>query len=130
MSGNNIVNKLFSGKRNQGVMDSIPEEDPMIFTPTNEYYELKTRIHDKMLDLMDLTLIDSLDQQILRKEIGKLIEKILYEESSSVPLNLAEREQLTREIQDEVLGLGPLEPLLQDPVISDILVNTYKQIYV
>ncbi len=130
MSENNIVNKLFSGKKDQGVLDRIPEERQMIFTPTNEYYELKTRIHDKMLDLMDLTLIDSLDQHILRREIGKLIEKILYEESSSVPLNLTEREQLTREIQDEVLGLGPLEPLLQDPVISDILVNTYKQIYV
>ncbi|MDH4233105.1 MAG: CpaF family protein [Nitrospirota bacterium] len=100
------------------------------FTPTKEYYELKTRIHDRLLDTVDLTLLDSVDKQTLRQEIGKLVERILYNEKKVVPLNLRERERLITEIQDEVLGLGPLEPLLQDPDISDILVNTYKHIYV
>src|SRR5512135_297498 len=98
--------------------------------PTKEYYELKTRIHDRLLDTIDLTILDSLDKQILRQEIGKLVERILYDEKNIVPLNLQERERLIVEIQDEVLGLGPLEPLLQDPDVSDILVNTYRQIYV
>jgi pilus assembly protein CpaF len=96
----------------------------------NEYYELKTRIHDRLIDLMDLSLIDSIDQQVLRSEIKSLVERILAEEENTVPLNLHEREKLFREIQDEVLGLGPLEPFLQDPTVSDILVNTYRHVYV
>lgn len=96
----------------------------------NEYYELKTRIHDRLIDLIDLSLIDSLEQKALRSEIQSLVERILGEEEKRVPLNLIEREELFREIQDEVLGLGPLEPFLQDPTVSDILVNTYRQVYV
>jgi len=96
----------------------------------NEYFELKTRIHDKLLDLIDLSLIDTLDMQVLRREIAKLVERILQEEKNVYPLNLRERDRLVCEIQDEVLGLGPLEPLLQDPTISDVLVNTYRQVYI
>lgn len=96
----------------------------------NDYYELKTRIHDRLIDLIDLSLIDSLDSYTLRSEIKGLVERILREEENGVPLNSSERERLFREIQDEVLGLGPLEPFLQDPTVSDILVNTYRQIYV
>jgi pilus assembly protein CpaF len=58
------------------------------------------------------------------------VQKILQEEENGVPLNLSERERLFSEIQDEVMGLGPLEPFLQDPSVSDILANTYRQIYV
>jgi len=96
----------------------------------NEYYELKTRIHDRLIDLIDLSLIDSVDQETLRSEIRNLVDRILREEENGVPLNLRERERIFKEIQDEVLGLGPLEPFLQDPSVSDILVNTYRQIYV
>ncbi|SPQ00491.1 Type II secretion system protein E [Candidatus Sulfobium mesophilum] len=106
------------------------EEKPANFTTSNEYFELKTHIHDRLLDLMDLTVIDSLDQTILRQEIRKLVERILQEEKNVYPLNMRERDKLVSEIQDEVLGLGPLEPLLQDPTISDVLVNTYKQVYI
>lgn len=97
---------------------------------TNEYFELKTRIHDRLLNLIDLSLIDTLEEGVLRQEIRKLVERILLEEKNPIPLNYNEREQLLREIQDEVLGLGPLEPFMQDPTVSDVLVNTYKQIYV
>jgi pilus assembly protein CpaF len=96
----------------------------------NEYYELKTRIHDRLIDLIDLSLIDSIDHHTLRSEIRSLVEKILQEEENGVPLNLREREKIFEEIQHEVMGLGPLEPFLQDPSVSDILVNTYRHIYV
>ncbi len=96
----------------------------------NEYYELKTRIHDRLLDLMDLSLLDTLDRDALKTQIRKLVEQMLIEEKGRVPLNQNERELLFTEIQDEVFGLGPLEPFLQDPTISDILVNNYHQVYI
>ncbi|NLI81248.1 MAG: CpaF family protein [Deltaproteobacteria bacterium] len=96
----------------------------------NDYYELKTRIHDRLIDLMDLSLLDSFDETTLAPQIRRLVEQILRDEANQVPLNLNEREMLFREIQDEVFGLGPLEPFLQDPTVSDILVNSYHQIYV
>ncbi|NIS71309.1 MAG: CpaF family protein [Proteobacteria bacterium] len=108
----------------------LPQEGIRRSLMPNEYYELKTRIHDRLIDLVDLSLIDSIDQHVLRSEIKSLVERILREEENGVPLNFNEREGLFREIQDEVLGLGPLEPFLQDPTVSDILVNTYRQIYV
>ncbi len=96
---------------------------------TNEYFELKTRIHDRLIDLIDLSLMDSLDETLLKQEIRRLVERILSEEKDPVPLNFNETERLYKEIQNEVLGLGPLEPFMQDPTVSDILVNTYKQVY-
>ena len=95
-----------------------------------EYFEIKTKIHARLLDLVDLSLIETLDQDRLKSELRVLVERIIGEDDYFLPLNLNERERLFREIQDEVLGLGPLEPFLQDPTISDVLVNTYKQIYV
>jgi len=96
---------------------------------TEEYFEIKTKIHSRLLDLLDLSLIDTLERNVLRAEIKSLITRILNEDGIRVPLNFTERENLSEEILDEVLGLGPLEPFLQDPTVSDILVNTYKQIY-
>jgi pilus assembly protein CpaF len=96
---------------------------------TEEYFEIKTKIHLRLLDLLDLSLIDTLERNVLRAEIKSLIARILNEDGIRVPLNFTEREDLSEEILDEVLGLGPLEPFLQDPTVSDILVNTYKQIY-
>ena len=96
----------------------------------DEYFELKSRIHDRLLDLIDLTLIDKLDRETLTAQIRKVIERILREEQFRLPLNLMEREKVFSDMVDEVLGYGPLEPLLKDPSISDILVNSYKRIYV
>ena len=95
-----------------------------------EYFELKTKIHGRLLDLVDLSIIDTLDHDALKSQLGLLIEKILREDGTMMPLNSIERKLLVTEIQDEVLGLGPLEPFFQDPAICDILVNTYKNIYV
>jgi len=96
----------------------------------DEYFEFKARIHDRLLDLIDLSIIDTLDRQDLIVQIRQVVEHILREESYDLPLNLNEREKIFTEVLDEVLGLGPLEPFLKDPTVSDILVNTYKQIYV
>jgi len=97
---------------------------------TDDYFELKARIHDRLLDLIDLSLMDKLDRETLSIQIRKVIEKILREESFNLPLNMKEREKIFTETLDEVLGYGPLEPLLKDPTISDILVNTYSNIYI
>jgi len=96
----------------------------------DEYFEFKARIHDRLLDLIDLSIIDSLDRQDLIVQIRQVVENILREETYDLPLNLNEREKIFTEVLDEVLGLGPLEPFLKDPTVSDILVNTFKQIYV
>ncbi len=95
-----------------------------------EYNEMKAKVHNRLVDLLDLSLIDALDHKVLRQEIRKLTEKILAEDGIGIPLNYEEKERFYREIQDEVLGLGPIEPFMHDPTISDILVNTYGQVYV
>ena len=96
----------------------------------DEYFEFKSVIHDRLLNLLDLSLIDKLDRETVSSKIRQVVEKILREQSFSLPLNLSEREKFFTEIIDEVLGLGPLEPFLKDHSVSDILVNTYKSIYV
>jgi len=99
-----------------------------------EYFDLKMRIHDRLLDMVDLAAIENLDAQTLRSQLKILVDRILMEmirdEPHALPLNSMEREALFTEIQNEVLGFGPLEPFLQDPTISDILVNTFQNIYV
>jgi pilus assembly protein CpaF len=100
------------------------------FPVSKEYYELKAKIHDRLLELVDLSLINSVNEAALKQEIRKLVERILVEDNPTLPLNYSEKERLFQEVQDEVLGLGPLEPFMKDPSISDILVNTHKQIYV
>ncbi|QJD94005.1 CpaF family protein [Duganella dendranthematis] len=92
------------------------------------YQKLKQRLHAALLDRVDLESMQRLTQDQLRTELRNLVEKLLEEDA--VVINDAERKTLTRDIQNEMLGFGPLEPLLEDPTVSDILVNTYRQIYV
>ena len=92
------------------------------------YQELKFRIHQKLLDRVDLAVMESLTPERLKEEIAILVERLLSEEAMVV--NDSERAGLVRDIQHEMLGLGPLEPLLADPTISDILVNSHSQVYV
>mgnify|MGYP003574818610 FL=1 len=91
---------------------------------SDEYFDLKSRIHDRLIDLLDLSKLDRVDPALLKPELHKVVDKILREDFQSLPLNAFEKERLYSEIMDEVLGFGPLEPLLQDPTVSDILVNT------
>ncbi len=110
-------------------LDGLTHRPSVKYIP-DEYFEFKSIVHDRLLNLLDLSLIDKLDRETLSAQIRQVVDKILREESFSLPLNLSEREKFFTEIIDEVLGLGPLEPFLKDPTVSDILVNTYKSIYI
>ena len=94
----------------------------------DKYQSLKTRIHRRLIESLDLSNINLIETEILRKEIVKILEGLIAEEK--VPLSYAERESLITDIQHETFGLGPLEPLLSDPDIDDILVNRYDQVYI
>ncbi len=89
---------------------------------------LKERLHRQVIDALDLAIVASLDDVLLKAELTKLVTEML--EKESVPLSSKEREALIADIQHEVMGLGPLEPLVQDQSINDILVNRCDQIYV
>jgi len=92
------------------------------------FQELKARIHRRLLDRLDLGKVDLLTSDELSREIGYVIESLIVEEG--VPLNQAEKSRMILEVQHETFGLGPLEPLLADPDISDILVNNCSSVYV
>lgn len=91
-------------------------------------YKVKTRIHHRLLERLDFTQLEDLDEKLRAKEIRQALGFLLEEEEE--PLNMGEKTRLARELEFEILGLGPLEPLLADPAISDILVNGYNQVYI
>ena len=95
---------------------------------TPEYYALKAKLHGKLLESINLDVLGSMEPERLRNELGTLVEKLLTD--SGVALNAMERRKLILDIQNEVMGLGPLEPLLADPTVSDILCNGPKQVFV
>jgi pilus assembly protein CpaF len=95
---------------------------------TSAYRELKVRIHRLLLDRLDLERMEALVPDRLREELRAMVERLLEEEN--LVINDIERRTLVRDIQHEMLGLGPLEPLLADASISDILVNNAHQVYV
>lgn len=90
--------------------------------------EIKVRVHRQLLERLNLSNIDALDRGQVVEEIRKVVHDLLAREAA--PLNLEEREVLVEQILDEIFGLGPIEPLLQDPSISDILINTAHQIFI
>jgi len=95
---------------------------------TAQEAEWKQRINERLLSVLDLSLIDSVDSDAAREEIRSIIDRLLTEESA--PLSRRQRQLIIERIEDEVMGLGPLEPLLADPTISDILVNGYDTVYI
>ncbi len=92
------------------------------------FEEIKQRIHSKLVDKLDLSRVGELEGEVLRREIRLVIEHLCDAEDTM--LNRSERERLIKEVLDETFGLGPLETLLKDPTISDILINGPKQVYV
>jgi pilus assembly protein CpaF len=94
----------------------------------SEYQQVKADLHRKILDKLDLEKLGKATGETAREEVLVLIRNSVN--SEAVPLSFAERERLAREILDEIFGLGPLEPLLKDPSISDILVNRFDRVYV
>jgi len=93
-----------------------------------EYQQVKADLHRKILDKLDLEKLGRTPSDAARDEVLALIRSTVNTEA--VPLSFAERERLSREILDEIFGLGPLEPLLKDPTVSDILVNRFDRVYV
>jgi pilus assembly protein CpaF len=95
---------------------------------TSRHQDLKFTLHRKLLDKINLEALASIETQALRNEVRGALTQLIDAEQTL--LSAVERNQIVAEVLDEVFGLGPIEPLLQDPTISDILVNGYKQIYV
>jgi pilus assembly protein CpaF len=93
-----------------------------------EYQELKFTLHRKLVDKINLEALATIDNQRVRSEVRQALISLIDAEPTL--LSSIEKQQISDEVLDEVFGLGPLEPLLQDPTISDILVNTHKQVYV
>jgi len=94
----------------------------------SDFNALKSAIHRKLLQKLNLEKLTQLDRNAVKGELAQIIDGLVVGEST--PMSLRERERLTQEVLDEVFGLGPLEPLLKDPKISDILVNTHRNVYI
>jgi pilus assembly protein CpaF len=95
---------------------------------TRAYQDLKVHVHRTLLDRLNLEMMQNLSPERLREELRSMVERLLDEDN--LVINDIERRSLVRDIQYEMLGLGPLEPLLADPTVSDILVNNSRQVYV
>jgi pilus assembly protein CpaF len=93
-----------------------------------DFGSLKAAIHRKLIQKLNLDRLAQVDRQVVRNEVTEIIEGLIAVEST--PMALDEKDRLSQEVLDEVFGLGPLEPLLKDPTISDILVNTYRNVFV
>ncbi len=98
-------------------------------TPENiDWLELKIKLHNRIIDEIDLTALDGMDSPALRENVHDIVKALAAEDK--LKLNSREIEKLAHGVFDEMTGLGPLEPLLQDDSISDILINTHKQVYI
>jgi len=93
-----------------------------------DFLEIKSRVHRQLLDRLNLTDLDEADRDEVVLAIREVVRGLLLRDG--IPLNLEERERLMDQVLDEIFGLGPLEPLVHDPNVSDILVNTFDQVYV
>ena len=87
----------------------------------DRYFEIKSEIHKKLLTALNLERVASIPKDRIRAEIGRVVERLLEQEK--IPMTTAEQNRIVEEVLDEVLGLGPLEPLLKESSISDILVD-------
>jgi pilus assembly protein CpaF len=97
-------------------------------TGVHALQQVKGRVHRKLLERLNLSNLDRLDRQQVAEAVRKVVQDLITQES--VPLNFEERDTVVVQVLDEIFGLGPLEPLIKDPEVSDILVNTYKQVYI
>jgi pilus assembly protein CpaF len=109
---------------------SRPQPAPGGSPPADRHFfqEIKGRVHRRLIERLNLSNLDKLSREQVIDAIRKVVHDLLAQESA--PLNFEEREELVRQVLDEIFGLGPIEPLMQDPEISDILVNTYRQVYI
>lgn len=103
-------------------------EDPASWSLSESERESKQLIHQKLLKVLDLGVLDTIDKEDARQQLRDICRNLMSEED--IPVPLAGRQKIIKEIEDEILGLGPLETLLSDKTVSDILVNGYDSIYV
>jgi len=94
----------------------------------SDYYATKVKLHQKLLSRIDLNAVEHLTPEQLRKELGNLLATLI--EETAIPLNHQERSRLVTDLKNEIMGLGPLEPLLADPSVSEIMVNGSQNIYI
>jgi pilus assembly protein CpaF len=127
--------RRYNKKNISEVKAQEPEAAKVLFTTfrgdearEGKLYEVKSRIHHLLLERLDLSQMENLDDLEVAREIRQALEQLFQEESE--PINLTEKNRLVQELEFEILGLGPLEPLLTDPTISDILANRYDQVYI
>jgi pilus assembly protein CpaF len=118
-----------SPTNNTAVRDAPPvKEEGGNFLTSQKFLDAKVRLHRKLIDEINLSSLDKIPAEELRTQVGGLVTQ--YVTSEKLPLNATELTTFVGDICDELTGLGPIEPLLKDPTISDILINTYKQVYV
>ena len=103
---------------------ALAEED----APSYDLLDAKLRVHNKLIDELDLSMLDKLDEAEMRRQVSRFVSEIVRDER--LPMNQAEVSDFADSVYHEMTGLGPLEPLLADPSISDILINGYNQVYV
>lgn len=129
-----IVNSLVESDKNNGEKlrrggdGKYPSAGDRSVSPDLFFQNLKLRIHRKLIDTIDLPKLSSLEMEMVRVEIRRILEELVMAES--LPLSRADRDRLVTEVQHEAFGLGPLESLMKDPEITDILVNTHGLVYV
>ena len=102
--------------------------DAGAFEKRDKHTELKVELHQRLLDLINLQALDQMSREQIQDEVGDIVSEELAKQNHA--LNHAERKQLVADVLDELLGLGPLEPLLKDPTITDILVNGHARVFV
>jgi pilus assembly protein CpaF len=115
--------------------EAVPDDQRLVtvgdagaFTKRDKHTELKVELHQQLLDLINLSALDNMSREQIEAEVGDIIHEELGKQKHA--LNHTERKQLVGDVLDELLGLGPLEPLLKDPTITDILVNGSDSVFV
>jgi pilus assembly protein CpaF len=115
-------------KNSIGLAASIVSVTDKVRTLSPLELEWKQRIHDKLLQVLDLSMLSSVEESKARAQIREVSMRLIIDDAA--PLSLGQRQFVVRRIEDEVLGHGPLEQLLADPTVSDILVNGAHQVFV
>lgn len=113
---------------NHSLIEQTAQASAPAFVASSKFIELKVHLHQRLLDQLNLSAIEDMKPEEFRVELEKIIAELLVE--TETPLNTTERKRIISDVIDEVLGLGPIEPLLKDPTVSDILVNTYNKVFV
>src|SRR3954471_7884518 len=97
-------------------------------TGADRWFSIKSQLHTRLLNSLTPDQLRALNKDGVREQVGMVVERLVRDDN--IPMTIPERDRLVEEVLDEVFGLGPLEPLLKDPTVSDIMVNGYDCVYV